>query len=360
MSSTVRTDGNGRKAFEAPRASRGGALLSLSLSLLLVTGSATAAEPTFRGGAAKDPARVVGPEKCGECHKSELATWGLTHHAQTFQEMHRKPRAQEIVGKLGGSRIKVNPYCLTCHYTEGMRDGKSVAMWGVTCESCHGAARDWVDVHNSYGPKGTTKETETAAHRTERLAKSAAAGMIRPQELYRAVSNCFQCHTVPDEELVNVGGHKPRSEFELVAWSQGEIRHNFKNSADAKNRPATAAHKRVLFVTGIALDLEYSLRAAARATKAGPYLDSASQAIAGARKRLQAVQAVTPLPAVAAMLKATDDLVAKAGDSAPLLRAAESVGTAAKGFVAEHDGNALASLDKLLPAASTYRGTPQS
>ena len=36
---------------------------------------------------------------------------------------------------------------------------------------------------------------------------------------------------VPEERLVNVGGHTAGSAFELVSWSQGEVRHNLQKSA---------------------------------------------------------------------------------------------------------------------------------
>jgi hypothetical protein len=328
------------------------------LAALLATG-VIADEASHRGGAATDPAKVVGPEKCGECHKAEVAAWKLTHHATTFLEMHRKPEAKEIVTKLGGKRIKVNEHCLTCHYTEALHDGEPKALWGVTCEACHGAARDFVDVHNSFGPKGATKETETPEHEEARFSKAVAAGMIRPSDLYRAAANCFQCHTVPDEELVNVGGHKPRSDFELVAWSQGEVRHNYQHSPDQKNRPASPARRRLLYVTGLALDLEYSLRAAARATKPGPFLDAAAAAVARAQKGLEAVQAKGATPEVAAVLAAASGAAVKPGQGPALTRAADAVGKAARALVDTHTGSKLAGIDALLPAPATYRGKAQ-
>lgn len=324
---------------------------------VLAAALVAADETTHRGGAATDPAKVVGPEKCGECHKNELEAWKAMHHATTFLEMHRKDRAKEIVEAVGGKRIKVNEHCLTCHYTEGTKAGRTAAMWGVTCESCHGGAAAWVDGHGSYGPKGTTREMESPEHRKERLRAAEAAGMIRPSNIYAAAANCFQCHTVPDEELVDKGGHKPRSEFELVAWSQGEMRHNYQHSADQKNRPASPEHKRLLYVLGRGLDLEYSLRAAARATSAGPYADAASAAVAAAIAKLKEIQSAQPVPEVAAMLKAAEGVAVKPGAGAALTGAADAVGAAGRKLAQAHDGSQLAAVDKLLPPASSYRGT---
>lgn len=311
------------------------------------------------GGAAKDPAKVAGPEACGECHVSELNAWKQTHHATTFVEMHRRDEAKTIVTAMGGRRIKQDETCVQCHYTEGLRNDRPRSMWGITCESCHAQAKDWVEVHNDFGGKDVTRETETPEHRKERLAKTDAAGMIRPAMTYEAAANCFQCHTVPDEQLVNVGGHKVRSEFELVAWSQGEVRHNHYYSEDKKNRLPSDAHRRVLYVTGRALDLEYSLRAAAKATGPGAFFDTAKGAVAAATQSLQAVQTAQAIAEVEQMLAAVASLEVEVGQAAALTEAAEAVSKSAKAFVSGNDGSGLAALDVLLPDPESYRGNAQ-
>jgi hypothetical protein len=311
------------------------------------------------GGAASNPLKVAGPEKCGECHKSEFAAWQKTHHANTFLEMHRKPDAAEIVKKLGGKRIKQNEHCLQCHYTQGLKESEPAALWGVTCESCHGQAKEWIDVHNDYGGKGSKKETETADHKKLRLEKTAAAGMIRPADTYQTAANCYSCHTVPDEELVNKGGHKPRSDFDLVAWSQGEVRHNYFYSADKKNREASPAHKLVLYVTGKGLDLEYSLRAAAKATTAGPFVDNAARSAASAVAKLKEVQAAQAIPEVAEMIAAGSGASVKPGNGVALNKAADAVAAANQKFGKGNDGSKLSALGKLVPPAGSSKGTAQ-
>jgi len=335
------------------------ALLTVLTAWALGVGTPAANGQSQIGGAAHDPAKVVGPERCGECHKSELAAWQQTHHAKTFLEMHRKPEAAEIVKKLGGKRIKQNEHCLTCHYTQGLKEGEPTALWGVTCESCHGQAKEWIDVHNDYGGKGVTRETETADHKKARLEKTAGAGMIRPADTYHAAANCYSCHTVPDEELVDKGGHKARSDFDLVSWSQGEVRHNYFYSSDKKNREASAAHKRVLYVTGKGLDLEYSLRAGAKATAAGPFLDNATKSVAAALSKLKEIQSAQPIPEVAEMITAASSVAVKPGNAAGLNKAAAGVAEANQKFGKSNDGSKLNAIDKLVPPLSTYKGTAQ-
>lgn len=75
-------------------------------------------------------------------------------------------------------------------------DPRPKAIAGVSCESCHGAAKAWLGVHNDYGTDATgekaTRETELSAHRTMRLEQSARLGMIRPNRPYVVAENCFQ------------------------------------------------------------------------------------------------------------------------------------------------------------------------
>ena len=55
---------------------------------------------------------------------------------------------------------------------------------------------------------------------------------------------------------MNKGGHKAGSSFELVSWSQGEVRHNTWHSKGKENVPASAARKRMLYLVGLGVELE--------------------------------------------------------------------------------------------------------
>src|SRR3989338_4568942 len=195
--------------------------------------------------AIKDPEKVVGPEKCLECHKSESKAWQKTHHFLTFQEMHKRDKAKQIADKMGVKRIKGESTCMQCHYTA---DASGDAVAGISCESCHGAAKGWVKVHNDYGGKDVKQEQESHDHKAKRIADAVAAGMIRPDDIHAVAQNCFQCHTVPNEKLVEVGGHKAGSEFELVSWSQGEARHNYAKSDGKGNLEASPERRRVMYI----------------------------------------------------------------------------------------------------------------
>ena len=197
-----------------------------ALTLGFVVGAVLLAHPAAAQELRLDPAKVKGPAACGECHKSEAAIWKETHHATTFQDLPRSDKAREIADRLGLRRIMAESDCLTCHFTSTIEEGEVEPIAGISCESCHGAGGDWIKVHADYGGQDVTREQETSEHKQQRYAESEAAGMIRPVRLYMVVANCYSCHTVPNEKLVNVGGHPAGSDFALVSWSQGELRHN--------------------------------------------------------------------------------------------------------------------------------------
>lgn len=51
--------------------------------------------------ASPDPAKVVGPNACAECHKTETANWKSTHHFSTFRDMPRRKDTKAIAKKNG-------------------------------------------------------------------------------------------------------------------------------------------------------------------------------------------------------------------------------------------------------------------
>ena len=301
-----------------------------------------------------DPEKIVTSDRdsrvpCGECHTLEYDAWRTTPHATGFDLLHRSEQAQEILDNMGFRLSKRESLCLRCHYTAVIRNDQARAIAGVSCESCHGAARDWVNVHNDYG--GADRDTEDATHQQQRIAQSVAGGMLRPSDdVYAVAANCFECHTVPNERLINVGGHPSGSAFELIDWSD-EIRHNFLQaqwSNDETNRPKTPARKRLMYVVGSALNYEYSIRAAAEATEQGRYAKAMERRVKVARRNLEKVYRASPIPAVQSILARGQDLSIGPNNKAALLAAADAMSTLTQQFARENDGAALAALDPLI------------
>ena len=307
-----------------------------------------------------DLAKVQGADACGECHTREMDAWKRSTHFATWKTMHRKPRAREIATALeikGG--IKRNDLCVNCHYTARVVDEKPKPVSGVSCESCHGAAADWINVHNDYGAD-KTKETETTEHRAMRLKACETSGMLRPANVYLVARNCYSCHTVPNEKLVNIGGHKAGSAFELVSWSQGEVRHNYQYSSDQKNRASSSERERVLYVVGAMTDLEFSLRGIAAATKKGRYASAMVKRFQAAMTRLDEIfKLVDVRPLQEAVPPNGGRGLVKLNNQSALLDAAESLSQATETFAANYDGSNLGPLDAIIPGPQKYHGTAQ-
>ncbi len=258
------------------------ALVFLGVLLLLWVRQAPAAEGT---GIPYDPAKVIEDETqdCAQCHERAVAAWERSRHKLTYDELHLKERAQEILEKMGGKKsVRRKSTCVQCHFTQ-VKDEEAErpkTILGISCQRCHGPARDWADVH---------QDTERYPDRGQRLELARQRGLHSRENLYDLARMCYECHTVPRENLVNVGGHHAGSEgFELVEWMYGEVRHNFLPLPEREtNMEPSLEKRRLLFVLGQILELEFGLRGVAAATQDGPFFDAIEPRLKGARDRLK-------------------------------------------------------------------------
>jgi hypothetical protein len=305
---------------------------------------------------ASDPAKIVGPNACAECHKQETEAWKATHHFTTFRDMPRRKEANEIAEKMGVQRIRSESLCLTCHYTVQQKENKSQPIAGISCESCHSPGQDWIKVHSQFS--GKTEKTETKAEAEARWKLADAKGMIRPSSLYRLAKNCYGCHVVPQEDLVNKGGHSAGSAFELVSWSQGEVRHNTWHSKGKQNVPASAPRKRMLYLVGLAVELETAIRAVGRATARKRYAFEMAKRVDRARKQLAvAAKAVPNAPEIAKMVEYAYSAGLKLNNEGFLTAAADGVSKVLASILEKYDGSTLAGLDSLIPGPDKFKGT---
>jgi hypothetical protein len=253
--------------------------------------------------------------------------------------------------------MKTEPACLACHYL-AKAGAEATQLVAVSCESCHGAGADWIKVHADYGVGGK-KETESADHRAARRAAAIAGGMIAPEDVYSLGRNCYECHVLQDEKLVNAGGHLAGSAgFNLLAWTQGEVRHNVLGEAHHENPEATPDNKRRLLAVGWILETEYCFRATARATEKATFGVTYARRADAARKMLEKIQALAPTPQLAAILEVARPVGLKLNNAAELTAAADRLGPLGRAFATEVTGAQLAALDALLPTPDTYKGTP--
>ena len=305
---------------------------------------------------ASDATKIVGPNACAECHKQEAEAWKGTHHFKTFREMPRRKEANDIAEKMGVQRIRSESLCLTCHYTVQDKENKKQPIAGISCESCHSAGEDWIKVHSQYS--GKTEKTESKAEAEARLKLADAKGMIRPSSLYRLAKNCFGCHVVPQEDLVNKGGHSAGSAFELLTWSQGEVRHNTWHSKGKQNVPANAARKRMLYLVGLGVELETGLRAVSRATARRVYAFEMAKRVDRARKQLAAVAKALPnVPEIAKMVEFAYSAGLKLNNERFLTTAADGVAKSLASILEKYDGSTMGGLDSLIPGPDKFKGT---
>lgn len=239
-----------------------------------------------------DPAKVIENEtrNCAQCHERSVEAWSNSAHKSTYDELHLRDRAREILTKMGGDRsVRKYRTCAQCHYTQVVREGdsKPKAVMGVSCQRCHGPALDWADIH---------QDIKQYPDLHERLDMSHVRGLRSRASFYDMAHTCYKCHTVPKEKLVNIGGHHAGSEgYELVEWMYGEVRHNFLQMPERGiNREPGIEKRRVVYVLGQALEIEFGLRRLAVATREGPFLDAIEARLQSSYSRLKALQLGLP------------------------------------------------------------------
>ena len=320
----------------------------------------------------KKAAKIIGAEQsengCVNCHAREVEVWKQTPHFSTFEKRHRSDRANEIQANLGrtGSKksMKRASDCRQCHYTSQLANNRIRPISGVSCESCHGPGMEWNNIHNKAGGDISAStmrwgegRQESPDQRAKRLAAAAAKGMIHSEMIYEIATNCFGCHTVPNESLVNKGKHKAGSDFDLVVWSQGQVRHNYLSSdgapASPTNRPATTAEKRYRYVIGAMVDLEYTLKNLANVKeKGGAFHKAMVERANRVRKKIDAVLNAAPIATLSAALGSVPSPITEAtaiGADLP-----DKVGAATQKFAGESVD--LSAIDSQIPTDA--KGTP--
>ncbi|MGB8400973.1 MAG: hypothetical protein WCE35_19490, partial [Bradyrhizobium sp.] len=219
--------------------------------------------------------------------------------------------------------------------------------------------QDWIKVHSGFS--GKKADTETKAEKETRWKLADSKGMIRPHSLYQLAKNCYGCHVVPQEDLVNKGGHRAGSAFELVSWSQGEVRHNTWYSKGKDNVPASAARKRMLYLAGLGVELETALRAVGKATVRQAYAFEMAKRADKARKQLAAAAKAAPnVPEIGKIVELAHSAGLKLNNEGSLTAAADSVSKLLADLTEKYDGSTMTGLDSLIPGPDKFKGTARN
>lgn len=316
------------------------------------------------------PGAALGGDVCRDCHGAAFKATRASMHATSFDSLPRARSARQIAERLGLGDMREEAACQSCHISVGAEEDlfasdeggdeapapKPKPVGAVQCESCHGPAKVWADIHWRYNGARIPADQEDPAHKAERLRQVDAAGMIRAARGDLMVARCLACHIVADERLVNEGGHPAASDFEYVSWTQGEVRHNFGTEEGDENHPSSPDGLRLMYVVGAVVDLEQSLRALTRATTRGLYAEAMAESARRAAARLVDLSELLRLPELDTILDMASMARLRINSPVKMGRLAEDVAVQAKALTERYDGSTFAAIDQLLPPEDSYRG----
>lgn len=240
----------------------GGAVAGLCALMLVLTLGAES-EPAVAASASPGLSGVhLGVASCSgsTCHgrseptgaivrQDEMMRWQEASslsgaHSRAFRIL-SEPRSRAIAQRLGLASAASAPMCLGCHAEPaGARGPRFQQNDGVGCESCHGPASDWIEVH-----------------KTGNRAASLAAGMVPLDQPKRRAALCLDCHFGSDrpgqfvDHRIMAAGH-PRVSFELDLFSTLQAHHD--EDADYARRKGRTDHVR-LWAVGQAMAIDRAL-----------------------------------------------------------------------------------------------------
>ncbi len=168
------------------------------------------------------PAKFLGAQSCASsgCHggggvkQNQFLIWSLKDfHSQRPPATLTTARSKQIAAALEIKDPTADISCTSCHaplhdVPENLRGENFKVSEGVSCESCHGRAENWLRSH--------TRHDFTRADRM-------AAGMRDLQNLYVRANTCVACHQVVSQPLLKAG--HPELIFELDGQSVTEPKH---------------------------------------------------------------------------------------------------------------------------------------
>ncbi len=149
----------------------------------------------------------------GRRKRNAFSIWrGRDAHAKSWATLATE-RSNRMSGSLGMGKAQDTARCTECHAPLQAVSASRLGPYarvddGISCESCHGPAREWVRTH-----------TRLDLSHAQRL----GLGMRDLDSLYNRANNCVSCHQVlpPD---IQKAGHPPLI-FELDAQSVAEPKH---------------------------------------------------------------------------------------------------------------------------------------
>ena len=183
---------------------------------------------------------------------SEYTTWATRDpHTRAYAVL-LEDRSVHMAKVLGIGAAHESALCLKCHatYSETVSHAERLTLTdGVGCESCHGPAEKWLDLHRY--PEWKLK----SPHEKQQY------GMTDLKDLLVRARLCVSCHIgSPDREVNHdliAAGH-PRLSFELGAFVSNLPKH-WAREIDATERQAHPYLEAKFWALGQVLSAEASL-----------------------------------------------------------------------------------------------------
>jgi len=184
------------------------ALAAMAAETPKYTGPGSCASPSCHGG--------VQPRSTASVWQNEYSTWVVKDkHAQAYTVL-SNPVAMRMAKVLGIESASAAPKCLACHALDVPAQDRARTFDltdGVSCESCHGPASNWLGPHTT---QGWTHQ------------QSIDAGMYDDRDLLHRSEKCLSCHLGTREKFVDhemiAAGH-PDLYFELASFQAVMPRH---------------------------------------------------------------------------------------------------------------------------------------
>ncbi|MFQ5350823.1 MAG: multiheme c-type cytochrome, partial [Thermoanaerobaculia bacterium] len=164
--------------------------------------------------------RLVGPGGCSGCHTPQNEWW--------FRDAHYRSADPFFDGEVDNIRIAtlygLSPsdmtigrnLCMDCHGTVISGKESREVLDGVSCESCHGAAADWLEPHKDETDK------QLGRRRPGHLA-ALQRGKADLRDLSVRAATCVGCHLVTDPRLLSAG--HPSGAGKDWVEAMGKVRH---------------------------------------------------------------------------------------------------------------------------------------
>ncbi|MDZ4787282.1 MAG: multiheme c-type cytochrome [bacterium] len=190
-----------------------------TILVLLVTNSVFSEDSKYLGTGSCSSSNChgsVNPIKGSRILQNEYVTWVKKDaHSKAWRILTNED-SKKIAHNLGIGEPSKETLCLNCHSTNipsHLRGEKYSIEDGVTCESCHGAAENWLKSHAS----SKTSHNENLEN-----------GMRDLVSLEKRSEFCLSCHLGTDNKFVNhkmIGAGHPRLSFELDTFSMTQPKH---------------------------------------------------------------------------------------------------------------------------------------